>query len=149
MVLFIRVHKKFFSWSVLFSSIKLTKAYQIPAGKLSYVALLIDSHRSHQQTHLVAPLVEELKNAVSTCTAAVHYNLKYYMHGSPKFTLNYCRAQNFKMLRARQSIFHQKILPRTILRSATCTPVWLLSKNTTAHHTSKRCMHGSLYFTRN
>ena len=52
--------------------------------------------------------------AVSICTVAVCYTLKCYMHGSSTFQLNYCRAQNFKMLRARQSNYYQKILPCTI-----------------------------------
>ena len=54
-------------------------------------------------------------NRVSICTVAVHYTLKYYMIGSQKFRLKYCRAQNLNMLRVRQSIFHQKIVPCTIL----------------------------------
>ena len=53
--------------------------------------------------------------AVSTCTVAVYYTLKYSMHGSPNFQLNHCLAQNLKMLRAPQSTFHQKIVPWTIL----------------------------------
>ena len=65
-------------------------------------------------------------NAVSTCTVAVYYTLKYYMHSSPKFQLNYCRAPYFKLLRARQSNYYQK--------------------NSTVHYTLKCYVHGSLFF---
>ena len=55
------------------------------------------------------------RNAVSICTEAVHYKLKYCMHGSPKFQLYYCRVQNLLMLRARQSVFQRKVIPCIIL----------------------------------
>ena len=47
---------------------------------------------------------------VSIWTVALYYTLKYSMHGSPKFRGNYCSAANLKILLARQSIFHQKIV---------------------------------------
>ena len=52
--------------------------------------------------------LELIRNAVSICTVAVNYTLKYYMHGRLFFSKKNCRALYFGMLYARQSVSLKK-----------------------------------------